>query len=164
MLELKRLFEKVQRDAKSVLFTEETTNDKLLKILKKSKYDKDIGFVNLLKSNIDFLDDEKISIPIKTTFVEKKMILIGLPSITLIVLFNYYMLTVEIRVFFEKLPPTSNIFSCLLTFSHQRYMFIQWSLEDFWQTKWDFFIKKLKRKEKVKKQDFKQARSSNKRK
>lgn len=125
MLELKKLFEKVQRDAKSVLFTEETTNDKLLKILKKSKYDKDIGFVNLLKSNIDFLDDEKISIPIKTTFVEKKMILIGLPSITLIVLFNYYMLTVEIRVFFEKLPPTSNIFSCLLTFSHQRYMFIQ---------------------------------------
>ena len=125
MLELKKLFEKVQRDAKSVLFTEETTNDKLLKILKKSKYDKDIGFVNLLKSNIDFLDDEKISIPIKTTFVEKKMILIGLPSITLIVLFNYYMLTVEIRVFFEKLLPTSNIFSCLLTFSHQRYMFIQ---------------------------------------
>ena len=125
MLELKRLFEKVQRDAKSVLFTEETTNDKLLKILKKSKYDKDIGFVNLLKSNIDFLDDEKISIPIETTFVEKKMILIGLPSITLIVLFNYYMLTMEIRVFFEKLPPTSNIFSCLLTFSHQRYMFIQ---------------------------------------
>ena len=125
MLELKKLFEKVQRDAKSVLFTEETTNDKLLKILKKSKYDKDIGFVNLLKSNIDFLDDEKISIPIETTFVEKKMILIGLPSITLIVLFNYYMLTVEIRVFFEKLPPTSNIFSCLLTFSHQRYMFIQ---------------------------------------
>ena len=125
MLELKKLFEKVQRDAKSVLFTEETTNDKLLKILKKSKYDKDIGFVNLLKSNIDFLDDEKISIPIETTFVEKKMILIGLPSITLIVLFNYYMLTMEIRVFFEKLPPTSNIFSCLLTFSHQRYMFIQ---------------------------------------
>ena len=125
MLELKKLFEKVQRDAKSVLFTEETTNDKLLKILKKSKYDKDIGFVNLLKSNIDFLDDEKISIPIETTFVEKKMILIGLPSITLIVLFNYYMLTVEIRVFFEKLLPTSNIFSCLLTFSHQRYMFIQ---------------------------------------
>ena len=125
MLELKKLFEKVQRDAKSVLFTEETTNDKLLKILKKSKYDKDIGFVNLLKSNIDFLDDEKISIPVKTTFVEKKMILIGLPSITLIVLFNYYMLTVEIRVFFEKLLPTSNIFSCLLTFSHQRYMFIQ---------------------------------------
>ena len=110
MLELKKLFEKVQRDAKSVLFTEETTNDKLLKILKKSKYDKDIGFVNLLKSNIDFLDDEKISIPIKTTFVEKKMILIGLPSITLIVLFNYYMLTWKLE-FFSKNCHRRQIFS-----------------------------------------------------
>ena len=39
---------------------------------KKSKYDKDIEFVNLLKSNFDFLDDQKKSIPIKTAFVEKK--------------------------------------------------------------------------------------------
>ena len=54
------------------MFNEETKNDKVLKKLEKSKYNKDIEFVNLFKSNIDFLDDEKISIPIKTTFVENK--------------------------------------------------------------------------------------------
>ena len=47
-------------------------NDKILKKLKKSRYNKDIDFVNLFKSNIDFLDAEKKSIPTKTTFVEKK--------------------------------------------------------------------------------------------
>ena len=41
------------------MFTEETINDKVLKKLKKSKYDKDIEFVNLFKSDIDFLDEEK---------------------------------------------------------------------------------------------------------
>ena len=68
----KNCLKKLQTDTKSILFNEETKNDKVLKKLKKSKYNKDIEFVNLFKSNIDFLDDEKKSIPIKTTFVEKK--------------------------------------------------------------------------------------------
>ena len=34
MTELKKLFEKIQTDAKSVLFTEETINDKVLNKLK----------------------------------------------------------------------------------------------------------------------------------
>ena len=34
-------------------------NDKVLKKLKQSKYDKDIELVNLFENNIDFLDDEK---------------------------------------------------------------------------------------------------------
>ena len=72
MTEPKKPFKKLQTDDKSVLFTEETINDKVLKKLKKSKYNKDIEFVNSFKSNIDFLDDEKKSIPMKTTFVEKK--------------------------------------------------------------------------------------------
>ena len=42
-----------------MLLTEETINDKVLKKLKKSRYNKDIEFVNLFQSNIDFLDDEK---------------------------------------------------------------------------------------------------------
>ena len=72
MTELKKLFKKLQTDAKSMLFSEEIINDKVLKKLKKSKYNKDIEFVNLFKSNIDFSDDEKKSIPLKTAFVEKK--------------------------------------------------------------------------------------------
>ena len=93
----KKLFKKLQTDAKRVLFTEKTINDKVLKKLKRSRYNKDIEFVTLFEGNIDFLDDEKKSISIKTTFgKKKKMILIGLPSIALMVLFNYYMLTLKI--------------------------------------------------------------------
>ena len=72
MIELKRLFKKLQIDAKSVLFMEKTINDKVLKKLKKSKYNKDIELVNLFKRNKDFLDSERKSILIKITFIEKK--------------------------------------------------------------------------------------------
>ena len=72
MTELKKLFKKLQTDAKSILFSEEIINDKVLKKLKKSKYNKDIEFLNLFKSNIDFSDDEKKSISLKTAFVKKK--------------------------------------------------------------------------------------------
>ena len=54
MIELKKLFKKIQTDAKIILFTEETINDKVLKKLQKSKYNKDIEFVNSFKSNIGF--------------------------------------------------------------------------------------------------------------
>ena len=43
MIELKKLFQKLQTDTKSILFTEETINDKVLKKLKKLEYDKDIS-------------------------------------------------------------------------------------------------------------------------
>ena len=72
MTELKKFFGQLQMDAKSVLFTEETINKKVLKKLKKSSYVRDKDFVNLFENNVDFLDDEKVSIPIKTIFVEKK--------------------------------------------------------------------------------------------
>ena len=39
---VKKLFRRLQTDAKSVLFTEENINDKLLKKIKKSRYEKDI--------------------------------------------------------------------------------------------------------------------------
>ena len=80
MTELKKVFRQLQMDAKSILFTKEIINKKVLKKLKKSKYIRDKDFVNLLENNTDFLDDEIKSIPIKTIFVgKKKMILIGLP-------------------------------------------------------------------------------------
>ena len=94
MNELKKLFKTFQADAKSVLFTEENINDKLLKKIKDSKYEKYIEFVKLSDRYVNFLEDEKSTIPIKTTLVEKKkkMILIDQPSIALMVLFSCYML------------------------------------------------------------------------
>ena len=62
------------------------------KKFKKSKYEKDIEFVKLFDRNVNFLEDQKSTIPIKTTFVEKKMILIDQPSKALVVLSSCYML------------------------------------------------------------------------
>ena len=63
----------LQADTKSVLFTEENINDQLFKKIKKLKYEKDIQFVNWFDRNVNFLEDEKSSIPIKITFVEKEI-------------------------------------------------------------------------------------------
>ena len=46
-------------------------NDKLLRKIKKSRYEKDIEFAKLFDRNLNFLQDEKRSVPIKTMFVEK---------------------------------------------------------------------------------------------
>ena len=59
MTELKKVFRQLQTNAKGVLFTEETINEKVLKKLKKSKYVRDKDFINLFENNIDFSDDEK---------------------------------------------------------------------------------------------------------
>ena len=75
LAKLKTLFRNLQIEAKSILFTEEKINEKLLKKLKKSDYDKDTTFVKegkLFKGNINVNDDEKKSRPIKMTFAEKK--------------------------------------------------------------------------------------------
>ena len=77
MGELKRLFNRLQVDSKSVLFVQEQINDKLLKKLKKSKYKKDKEFVNnfnyLVDKKTDFnkKDDGRYSIPIKAEYVQK---------------------------------------------------------------------------------------------
>ena len=44
----------------------------MLKKIKKSKYEKDIDFVKLFDRNVNFLENERRSVPMKTTFVEKK--------------------------------------------------------------------------------------------
>ena len=54
------------------MFTEENINDKFLKKIKKSRYEKDTEFVKLFDRNENFLEDEKSTIPKKTMFVEKK--------------------------------------------------------------------------------------------
>ena len=72
MSNLKKLFKNLQADSKSILFIEEKINYRLLKKLTKSMSETDKKFVNLFNSHVDFLDDEKKTAPIKTTFVEKK--------------------------------------------------------------------------------------------
>ena len=74
MDKIKKLFNKLQKDSKSVLFTIEQVNEKVLKKLKKSLYVKDKEFFNLfslLENKVDFDKDKKASLPIKTTYVEK---------------------------------------------------------------------------------------------
>ena len=72
MSRVMKLFNSLETEPKSVLFTEEKIDDKVLKKLKKSFCKKDKEFVDLFNSNVDFLNDEKKTIPTKTTFVEKK--------------------------------------------------------------------------------------------
>ena len=68
----KKLCRRLQTDAKHVLFTEENINDKLLKKTKNSNYEKDIEFVKLFDRNVNLLEGEIKTIPVKTTLVEKK--------------------------------------------------------------------------------------------
>ena len=68
MSNLKRLFKNLQTDSKSILFIEEKINDRLLKKLTKSMNETDKKLVNLFNSNVEFLDDEKKTVPIKTFF------------------------------------------------------------------------------------------------
>ena len=77
MGKVKKLFNKLQVDSKSVLFIQEQLNDKLLKKLKNSKYEKDKEFVN----RIDLSEDKKndfnnnkndvYSVPIKAEYIQK---------------------------------------------------------------------------------------------
>ena len=69
---LKKLFRRLQTDANSALFTEENINDKLLKKINKSRCENDIEFVKLFERNVNYLEDEKSFVSIKTTFVGKK--------------------------------------------------------------------------------------------
>ena len=77
MDEVKKLFNKFHVDSKSVVFIQEQLNDKLLKKLKNSKYEKDKEFVNrfnlLEDKKIDFSDNKNdvYSVPIKAEYVQK---------------------------------------------------------------------------------------------
>ena len=75
MDKIKKLFNKLQTDSKSVLFTEEKLNNKLLQKLKKSKYNKDkelVNGLNLLENKADlFKQRDGYSIPIKAEFIQK---------------------------------------------------------------------------------------------
>ena len=77
MDKVKKLFNELQVNTKSVVFIQEQLNDKLLKKLKNSKYEKDKEFVN----RFNLLEDKKAdfnnnkndvhSVPIKAEYVQK---------------------------------------------------------------------------------------------
>ena len=77
MEKVKKLFNKLLVDSKSVVFIQEQLNDKLLKKLKNSKYKKDKEFVN----RFNLLEDKKTdfnnnkndvySVPIKAECIKK---------------------------------------------------------------------------------------------
>ena len=77
MNKLKKLFNKLQVDSKTVVFVQEQINDKLLKKLKNSKYKKDKEFVNSFnylvdkKTDLNKKDEGRYSILIKAEYVEK---------------------------------------------------------------------------------------------
>ena len=70
----RNLFVKLKTDSFSVLFSEELLDNRLLKILKKSKYEKDteqLKLVNLADGK-DFLDDNEV--PTRTDYLEEREI------------------------------------------------------------------------------------------
>ena len=74
MEKIKKPFNKLQIGSKSVLFTVEQLNQKVLNNLKKSLYAKGKEFFNLfsvLENKDDFNKNQKASIPIKATYVEQ---------------------------------------------------------------------------------------------
>ena len=77
MDKLKKLFNKLQVYSKSVAFIQEQLNDKLLKKLKNSKYEKDKEFgnrFNLLedkKTDFNNNKNDVYSVPIKAEYVQK---------------------------------------------------------------------------------------------
>ena len=70
----RNLFVKSKTDPVSVLFSEELLDNRLLKKLKKSKYEKDTELLKLinLAGGKDFLDDDKV--PTRTDYLEKREI------------------------------------------------------------------------------------------
>ena len=71
----KNIFEKLKTDPKSILFSEDKIDVKLLKKLKKSLYIKDkqlLKLIDLLENSIEQINDNEV--PIRVDYVEKREI------------------------------------------------------------------------------------------
>ena len=74
--EAKNIFEKLKTDPKSVLFSEEKIDKRLLKKLKKFSYGKDnllLKLINLVENDID-QKNKTNQIPTRTDYIEKRKI------------------------------------------------------------------------------------------
>ena len=111
---LKNLYQILKRDEESVLFASDQLNKQLIKKVKKSRYEKDSVFVNLYDKIKHVNIEEEDNIPIFTPFVKVKKILINLLFIVLMALFNYFMPTLPIYVFFQSQQLIRNTVCSLL--------------------------------------------------
>ena len=122
MNDLKKLFRILLTDARHVFFTKEQINDKLLKNLRRSKYDKDKRFVDLFGVNVDKFveknEKKKKLYQKRLVLLKTEMILKGLPSTVLNIHSSCCMQMLETSNFLENPPLTQIIVSCLLVFSH----------------------------------------------
>ena len=74
--ETKTIFNELKADPKSILFSIDELDTKLLKKLKKSSYTKDkqlLKLIDLLENNIKKIDDDKVLV--KLHYVEKREII-----------------------------------------------------------------------------------------
>ena len=88
------------------------------------KYEKGIEFVKLFDRDVNFSEDEKSTIPKKTTFVEKKDDIDRPTLYSFDGPFQLLHANVGNLEFLGK-SATDPKYCCLLTFSNQKYMFIQ---------------------------------------
>ena len=72
LLKAKNLIKNLKTDPNSVLFSEEKIDNRLLKKLKKSKYDKDSLLLKLIGSVEQFENEEKV--PARADYAEKREI------------------------------------------------------------------------------------------
>ena len=106
MTNLKKIFKKLQTDAKSVLFTEEIINEKMFKKLKKSAYVGDKEFTNLFVNRVLLKMMRKNLCLLKQLLLKKKMTEIGLSFIVSMTHhFNCCTQTLAILNFWESLLP-----------------------------------------------------------
>ena len=92
--EARTIFNSLETDPNSALFSQEKIDNRLLKKLKKLKYLKDSQMLKLinLADNKDFLDDDKVTT--RTYYVEKREIDRSI-LYSLMDLSNYFTLTSE---------------------------------------------------------------------
>ena len=93
--QMKNLFRKLINDENSVFFSSDRINKTLLNKGRKSSYEKDKVFYNLLK-NVDdkniIYDENENRVPFYTPFIPQKKILIDQHFILLMDHFNFFML------------------------------------------------------------------------
>ena len=93
--QMKNLFRKLINDENSVFFSSDRINKTLLNKGRKSSYEKDKVFYNLLK-NVDdkniIYDENENRVPFYTPFIPHKKILIDQHFILLMDHFNFFML------------------------------------------------------------------------
>ena len=71
MDKLKKLFNKLRVDSKSVVFIQEQLNDKLLKKLKNSKYENRFNLLEDKKTDFNNNKNDVYSVPVKAEYVQK---------------------------------------------------------------------------------------------